>query len=125
MSLWRKSYSMANPAKLEVLKRTKAKKDFKSFVLLKWERYEKKPFMDNWHYDYLCKILEHTLPNNNLASGIHLRDCKDFKVSDTIANADFTQRNNSSLSQGGTRGLEFARVDYCSARMRSRSPYPP
>lgn len=70
---------MANPAKLEVLKRTKAKKDFKSFVLLKWERYEKKPFMDNWHYDYLCKILEHTLPNNNLASGIHLRDCKDFK----------------------------------------------
>lgn len=79
MSLWRKSYSMANPAKLEVLKRTKAKKDFKSFVLLKWERYEKKPFMDNWHYDYLCKILESTLPNNNLASGIHLRDCKDFK----------------------------------------------
>ena len=87
---------MANPAKLEVLKRIKAKKDFKSFVLLKWERYEKKPFMDNWHYDYLCKILESTLPNNN-----------------------------SSLSQGGTRGLKFARVDYCSARMRSRSPYPP
>ena len=85
---------MANPAKLEVLKRTKAKKDFKSFVLLKWERYEKKPFMDNWHYDYLCKILEHTLPNNNLASGIHLRDCKDFKRT-----ADFMSSSASKLAQ--------------------------
>ena len=52
---------MASPAKQEIFKRIRAKKDFKSFVLLKWERYEKKPFMDNWHYDYLCKILEHTL----------------------------------------------------------------
>lgn len=52
---------MTNPAKLEVLKRIRAKKDLKSFVLLKWERYEKKPFLDNWHYDYLCKILERTL----------------------------------------------------------------
>ena len=79
MSLWRKSYSMANPAKLEVLKRTKAKKDFKSFVLLKWERYEKKPFMDNWHYDYLCKILESTLSgrcdttNEVLDDNLHFR----------------------------------------------------
>ncbi len=61
MSFWSKSYSMASPAKQEIFKRIRAKKDFKSFVLLKWERYEKKPFMDNWHYDYLCKILEHTL----------------------------------------------------------------
>ena len=71
---------MASPAKLEVLKRIKAKKDFKSFVLLKWERYEKKPFMDNWHYDYLCKILESTLPKNNLALGNHLRDCANFET---------------------------------------------
>ncbi|BDB63986.1 hypothetical protein T36_0433 [Helicobacter cinaedi] len=70
---------MASPAKQEIFKRIRAKKDFKSFVLLKWERYEKKPFMDNWHYDYLCKILESTLP----------------------------QSNDSSLSQGGISGLEL------------------
>ncbi len=93
---------MANPAKLEVLKRTKAKKDFKSFVLLKWERYEKKPFMDNWHYDYLCKILEHTLPNNNLASGIHLRDCKDFKRT-----ADQTIAESHISLKGGQGGLNL------------------
>nr|WP_236096922.1 terminase family protein [Helicobacter magdeburgensis] len=71
MSFWSKSYSMASPAKQEIFKRIRAKKDFKSFVLLKWERYEKKPFMDNWHYDYLCKILEHTLPSDDLALGNH------------------------------------------------------
>ncbi|STP13791.1 phage uncharacterized protein, putative [Helicobacter cinaedi] len=84
---------MASPAKLEVLKRIKAKKDFKSFVLLKWERYEKKPFMDNWHYDYLCKILESTLPNN-LTSGNHLRDCANFETT-----ADFMSSSASKLAQ--------------------------
>ena len=68
---------MASPAKLEVLKRIKAKKDFKSFVLLKWERYEKKPFMDNWHYDYLCKILEHTL-NGRCDSASEVLDDSSF-----------------------------------------------
>ena len=85
---------MASPAKLEVLKRIKAKKDFKSFVLLKWERYEKKPFMDNWHYDYLCKILESTLPKNNLALGNHLRDCANFETT-----ADFMSSSASKLAQ--------------------------
>ena len=87
---------MANPAKLEVLKRIKAKKDFKSFVLLKWERYEKKSFMDNWHYDYLCKILESTLPKNNLALGNHLRDCKDFKeTADLMSSSPLKSLQNS------------------------------
>ncbi|TLD79832.1 hypothetical protein LS68_009165 [Helicobacter sp. MIT 05-5293] len=48
----------------ELATRALAKKSLKHFVLLKWERYEKKPFMDNWHYDYLCKVLENTLPCN-------------------------------------------------------------
>lgn len=100
---------MANPAKLEVLKRIKAKKDFKSFVLLKWERYEKKPFMDNWHYDYLCKILEHTLPNNNLALGNHLRDCKDFKET-----ADLMSSSASKLAQNSQSNA---------ALVQSTSPY--
>ncbi len=47
----------------ELALRALAKKSLKHFVLLKWQRYEKKPFLDNWHYDYLCAILEATLPN--------------------------------------------------------------
>ncbi len=77
MSFWSKSYSMASPAKQEIFKRIRAKKDFKSFVLLKWERYEKKPFMDNWHYDYLCKILEHTL-NGRCDSASEVLDDSSF-----------------------------------------------
>ena len=87
---------MASPAKQEIFKRIRAKKDFKSFVLLKWERYEKKPFMDNWHYDYLCKILESTLPKNNLALGNHLRDCKDFKeTADLMSSSPLKSLQNS------------------------------
>ncbi len=87
---------MASPAKQEIFKRIRAKKDFKSFVLLKWERYEKKPFMDNWHYDYLCKILEHTLPSDDLALGNHLRDCKDFKeTADLMSSSPLKSLQNS------------------------------
>lgn len=48
--------------KKELALRALAKKSLKYFVLLKWQRYENKPFLDNWHYDYLCTILEATLP---------------------------------------------------------------
>lgn len=101
---------MASPAKQEIFKRIRAKKDFKSFVLLKWERYEKKPFMDNWHYDYLCKILEHTLPNN-LTSGNHLRDSKDFKgAADSVSSSTpkFTKSptSNTALVQSTSPNLQ-------------------
>ena len=46
----------------ELAKRELAKRDLKAFLLLKWERFNKKPFLDNWHYDYLCKALMQTLP---------------------------------------------------------------
>ncbi len=48
---------------MEFIKRKLAYENFKDFLLLKWERYNKAYFMDNWHYDYLSHILEHTLPN--------------------------------------------------------------
>lgn len=52
----------------EIALRELAKRDFKSFVLLKWQRYNQSYFMDNWHYDYLCKLLEKTTPFNNNSS---------------------------------------------------------
>lgn len=39
-----------------------ARLDFKSFLLQKWQYYNKATFNDNWHFTYLAKILEHTLP---------------------------------------------------------------
>lgn len=51
-----------NALKQEAYKKLQARLDFKSFVLLKWERFNQSHFIDNWHYDYLCKVLEATLP---------------------------------------------------------------
>lgn len=39
-----------------------ARLDFKSFLLQKWQHYNKATFNDSWHFDYLAKILELTLP---------------------------------------------------------------
>ncbi|WP_104691094.1 hypothetical protein [Helicobacter heilmannii] len=47
----------------ELVLRALAKKDFYSFVKLKWERYNLAPFMDSWHIKYLCKVLECTQPS--------------------------------------------------------------
>lgn len=41
--------------------REKARRDLKTFLLLKWQRFIRRPFMDNWHFDYICEILSHTL----------------------------------------------------------------
>lgn len=49
----------------ELALRTLAKRDLKTFLLLKWERFNQKPFIDGWHYDYLCKALMQTLPQSN------------------------------------------------------------
>lgn len=46
----------------ELLLRELARRDFKSFLLQKWQHYNKAPFNDNWHFDFLGKILESTLP---------------------------------------------------------------
>lgn len=63
----------------EEAKRRYARLNFKAFVLLKWDRFNQKPFLDSWHYDYLCKILEYTLPQS-------------------------TQGNNENAPQGNTQG---------------------
>lgn len=51
-----------NKALRELALRELAKRDLKTFLLLKWKRFNKMPFLDNWHFDYLAKVLEHTLP---------------------------------------------------------------
>ena len=53
----------AHAAKKELALRFKARKDFKTFLYLKWERFDKKPFLHNWHFHYLAKVLESTLPS--------------------------------------------------------------
>ncbi|MGN8518327.1 hypothetical protein ACR9M8_06280 [Helicobacter pylori] len=47
----------------ELAIRELARRDFYQFLRLKWERYENKPFLDNWHIKYLCRVLECTQPN--------------------------------------------------------------
>ena len=54
----------AKEAQKRLLRLALARINFKDFLLLKWESFNKKPFIDSWHYDYLCKILQHTLPQN-------------------------------------------------------------
>lgn len=46
----------------ELLRRESARRSLESFLELKWERYNKMPFLRGWHISYLCKILELTLP---------------------------------------------------------------
>lgn len=70
----------------EVALRELAKRDFKTFVLLKWERYEQKPFLDNWHYDYLCKILEATLPNTHTPNLAKLGHSHDKETHEKLSN---------------------------------------
>lgn len=48
-------------AQNEIALRELAKKDLKTFLLLKWERFNQQPFMDNWHFDYICETLSLTL----------------------------------------------------------------
>ncbi len=54
-----------NPHKKELAKRALARKSLKEFVLLKWQRYNQMTFNDSWHYDYLCAVLESTLPQSD------------------------------------------------------------
>ncbi|RDU51627.1 hypothetical protein CQA49_09345 [Helicobacter sp. MIT 00-7814] len=72
----------------EFLLRQKARLDFKTFVLLKWERYNNTPFLDNWHYDFLCKMLESTTPfddNQNIITRLMLNMPPSYGKTEIIA----------------------------------------
>ncbi|MFQ6341369.1 hypothetical protein [Campylobacter sp. VTCC 70190] len=78
-----------NEYKKELLLRELAKRDFYTFLKLKWERYNKAPFLDNWHFKYLCKILSYTLhthaPQNELITRLMLNMPPSYGKTETIA----------------------------------------
>ncbi|BDQ28963.1 hypothetical protein ASB7_08000 [Helicobacter ailurogastricus] len=47
----------------ELALRALAQRDFYTFLKLKWARYNLAPFMQSWHINYLCKVLECTQPS--------------------------------------------------------------
>ena len=53
---------MQKEALRELALRELARRDLKTFLKLKWARFNQMPFLDNWHFDYLCKLLESTMP---------------------------------------------------------------
>ncbi|EOX2646727.1 terminase family protein, partial [Campylobacter upsaliensis] len=53
---------MQKEALRELALRELARRDLKSFLKLKWARFNNMPFLDNWHFDYLCQILQRTMP---------------------------------------------------------------
>lgn len=71
-------------AKAEIAKRTLARKDLKAFLLLKWERYNRAHFLDNWHFDYICKVLEHTLPQKQDEGGTEVIPQKHTKAAQIL-----------------------------------------
>ncbi|KAA6225924.1 MULTISPECIES: terminase large subunit domain-containing protein [unclassified Campylobacter] len=54
----------------ELILREYARRDFKTFLVLKWQRYNKADFLDNWHFDYLAKILSLTLKDFAFKQGL-------------------------------------------------------
>lgn len=76
----------------QILSRELAKRDFKTFLLQKWQHYNKAIFNDNWHFDFLAKILESTLPttplgepNTNLLTRIMINVPPSYGKTETIA----------------------------------------
>ena len=50
-----------NEALRELVLRELARRDLKTFLRLKWARFNQMPFLDNWHFDYLCQVLQSTM----------------------------------------------------------------
>lgn len=76
-----------NDLQKELLVRELAKKDFYTFLKLKWERYNKAQFLDNWHFNYLSEILKNTLPNQteNLITRLIVNMPPSYGKTETIA----------------------------------------
>ncbi|RDU51766.1 hypothetical protein CQA49_09210 [Helicobacter sp. MIT 00-7814] len=55
-----------NGIKKECALRELARRDLYQFLRLKWARYNCAPFLDNWHFEYIAKVLESTLPSEIL-----------------------------------------------------------
>lgn len=53
-----------NLANRQILQRELAKRNLYDFMRYKFEYYYANPFLDNWHYGYLCEILDELLKGN-------------------------------------------------------------
>ena len=77
----------------ELALRHKARIDFATFLYLKWERYDRKDFLHNWHFEYLSKVLESTIPslaenkNLELNTRIMLNMPPSYGKTETLARA--------------------------------------
>ncbi|MCL9820600.1 terminase family protein [Helicobacter sp. 14348-15] len=80
-------------AQKELALREKARRDFKTFLYLKWQRYDKKDFLHNWHFEYLTNVLTHTIPkyckdkNQSLLTRIMLNMPPSYGKTETLARA--------------------------------------
>ncbi|TLD83952.1 hypothetical protein LS70_003850 [Helicobacter sp. MIT 11-5569] len=67
-----KSKELKHKAQKELAFRELARRDFKTFLYAKWERYDQKDFYHNWHFEYLAKVLECTIPSKASEQGLEL-----------------------------------------------------
>lgn len=80
-------------AQRELALREKARRDFKTFLYLKWDRYDRKPFLHNWHFEFLAETLSHTIPkyckdnNQKLLKRIMLNMPPSYGKTETLARA--------------------------------------
>ena len=94
-------------AQKELALREKARRDFKTFLYLKWQRYDKKDFLHNWHFEYLTNVLTHTIPkyckdkNQSLLTRIMLNMPPSYGKTETY------QQLIRQLKRGSRKGFSF------------------
>lgn len=90
-SLQKVSPEVIEAARVMQAQRKLARLDFKAFLLQKWQHYNKATFNDNWHFDYLAKILESTLPytyakkNTDILTRVMINMPPSYGKTETIA----------------------------------------
>lgn len=99
-----------NEAKKELLTRILARKNFYFFLKLKWQRYNKAPFLDNWHFEYLAKLLSNTLhtkaSDDKLIKRLMLNMPPSYGKTETIA------RTFIAWALGNDRSRKFIYISY-------------
>lgn len=96
--------------KKELATRILARKNFYFFLKLKWQRYNKAAFLDNWHFQYLAKLLTHTLhtkaSDDKLIKRLMLNMPPSYGKTETIA------RTFIAWALGNDRSRKFIYISY-------------
>ncbi|WP_231630291.1 hypothetical protein [Helicobacter heilmannii] len=80
------------------------------FVKLKWARYNLAPFLDSWHIQYLCKVLECTQPNT--AEGHKLLTRLMINMPPSYGKTEIIARCFIAWALGLNRGRKFFYISY-------------